>query len=83
MVLYISYFVFHAPFYLVFVLVFCDEPIRYIIMEKHLYSRKWIRPVSDKGMETIEAFREKYQVKMGYPVLDKMKKVFISKNGEA
>lgn len=80
---YISYFVFHAPFYLVFVLVFCDEPIRYIIMEKHLYSRKWIRPVSDKGMETIEAFREKYQVKMGYPVLDKMKKVFISKNGEA
>jgi len=72
---YISYFVFHAPFYLVFVLIYCDEPIRYVIMEKHLYSRKWIQPVSDKGLETIDAFREKYRVKMGYPVVDKLKKV--------
>ena len=73
---YISYFVFHAPFYLVFVLMYCDEPIRYIIMQRHLYSRKWIQPVSDKGMATIEAFREKYHVRMGYPVVEAVKKAF-------
>lgn len=71
---YISYFVFHAPFYLVFALIYCDEPIRYVIMQKHLYSHKWIQPVSDKGMETIDAFREKYQVKMGYPILEALKR---------
>ena len=73
---YISYFVFHAPFYLVFVLMYCDEPIRYIIMQRHLYSRKWIQPLSDKGMATIEAFREKYHVRMGYPVVEAVKKAF-------
>ncbi len=72
---YISHFVFHAPFYLVFAFVYCDEPIRYIIMQRHLYSRKWIQPVSDKGLETIAAFREKYHVKMGYPVIDRLKKL--------
>ena len=67
---YLAHFAFHAPFYVVFLFVYCDEPIRYVIMELHLYSRKWIRPVSDKGLATIEAFREKYGVKMGYPVID-------------
>ncbi len=72
---YISYFVFHAPFYLVFIFVYSDEPIRYVIMQRHLFSRKWIQPVSDKGLATIDAFREKYNVKMGYPVLDALKRV--------
>ena len=67
---YIAYFVFHAPFYLVFVLIYCDEPIRYVIMQRHMYSRKWIQPVSEEGLATIGAFREKYGVKMGYPVID-------------
>lgn len=67
---YIAQFVFHAPFYVVFLFVYCDEPIRYFIMERHLYSRKWIRPVSDKGLAAIGAFREKYGVKMGYPLVD-------------
>lgn len=71
---YISHFVFHAPFYLVFILVYCDEPIRYIIMERHLYSRKWIQPVSDMGLATVDAFRQKYNVKMGYPIIDAVKK---------
>ena len=71
---YISHFVFHAPFYLVFILVYCDEPIRYIIMERHLYSRKWIQPVSDMGLATVDAFRQKYNVKMGYPIKEEVKK---------
>ncbi|HCI83537.1 MAG TPA: hypothetical protein DHV79_02795, partial [Lachnospiraceae bacterium] len=54
----------HAPFLIVFALCYCDEPIRYIIMQLHMYSRKWIRPVSIAGLETIDAFREKYGVQM-------------------
>ena len=54
----------HLPFLAVFALCYCDEPIRYIMMQFHLYSRKWIRPVSDTGKATIGAFREKYGVKI-------------------
>jgi len=74
---YLAHFVFHAPFYVVFLFVYCDEPIRYFIMQHHLYSRKWIQPVSDKGLATIDAFREKYGVKMGYPILDRIKERFV------
>ena len=67
---YSAYFIFHAPFYVVFFFVYCDEPIRYVILQRHLYSRKWIRPVSEKGLASIEAFREKYHVKMENPLMD-------------
>ena len=56
--------VFHAPFLLVFALCYADEPIRYVIMQRHMYSRKWIKPVSAAGRRTIGAFREKYHVKV-------------------
>ena len=55
---------FHAPFLLVFALCYVDEPIRYVLMQIHLYSRKWIRPVSDAGRATIGEFRRKYHVKI-------------------
>ena len=50
------------PFLVVFALCYVDEPIRYVIMQIHLYSMKWIKPVSDAGRSTIEAFREKYGI---------------------
>ena len=49
--------VFHAPFLLVFALCYCDEPIRYILMQIHLYSGKWIRPVSEAGIAALDEFR--------------------------
>ena len=52
----------HWPFLVVFALCYVDEPIRYIIMQVHLYSMKWIKPVSDAGRSTIEAFREQYGI---------------------
>ena len=55
--------VFHWPFLVVFALCYCDEPIRYVLMQRHMYSRKWIKPVSEEGKATIGAFREKYGVK--------------------
>ena len=48
----------------VFALCYVDEPIRYVIMQRHMYSRKWIRPVSSAGKATIEAFRQKYNVRI-------------------
>ncbi|MGI5989274.1 MAG: MATE family efflux transporter [Lachnospiraceae bacterium] len=56
--------VFHWPFLVVFALCYCDEPIRYIIMQIHMYSGKWIRPVSGPGKEAIDAFRSKYGIVM-------------------
>jgi len=62
-VIHIANDVFHAPFLLVFALCYVDEPIRYVIMQAHMYSRKWIKPVSREGRATIVAFRKKYGVK--------------------
>ena len=50
----------HAPFLLVFALCYVDEPIRYIIMQFHMYSAKWIKPVSDAGRATIAEFRKNH-----------------------
>ena len=52
----------HLSFLVVFALCYVDEPIRYVIMQIHLYSMKWIKPVSDAGRRTIGAFREKYGI---------------------
>ena len=54
--------VFHWPFLVVFALCYCDEPIRYIIMQIHMYSGRWIRPVSGIGNATVGAFRDKYGI---------------------
>ena len=61
---YLSNFYFHAPFLLVFLFCYIDEPVRYVLMQIHLYSGKWIRPVSDSGLETIGGFRKKHGIKM-------------------
>ena len=61
---YLSNFYFHAPFLLVFAFCYIDEPIRYILMQRHLYSGKWIRPVSGPGLATIDAFRQKHGIKV-------------------
>lgn len=52
---------FRAPFLLIFALCYVDEPIRFIIMQCHMYSAKWIKPVSDAGLATIEEFRQHHR----------------------
>lgn len=49
---------FHAPFKVVFLCVYSDEIIRYVIMQRRLYSGKWIQPVSEAGLATIGEFRK-------------------------
>ncbi len=64
---YLANYAFHAPFLLVFAFCYVDEPIRYLIMQRHMYSAKWIRPVSDAGMATIEEFRARHGIKRAKP----------------
>ncbi|NBJ92820.1 MATE family efflux transporter [Parablautia muri] len=59
---YLSNYVFHAPFLVVFALCYVDEPIRYIIMQCHMYSGKWLKPVSDEGVKTIGEFRQNHGI---------------------
>ena len=55
----LSGFVFHAPYWVVFLCCFIDEPIRYILMQVHLYSGKWIKPVTNVGRAALPKFLEK------------------------
>ena len=45
------------PTLAVFALCYADEPIRYILMQKHLFSGKWIRPVTPEGQRALENWK--------------------------
>lgn len=51
--------VFKAPFLVVFACCYIDEPIRFVLMQRHMYSGKWVRPVTDVGKAALPAFMEK------------------------
>ena len=55
----LSGFVLKLPYWAIFICCYIDEPIRYVLMQRHLYSGKWIRPVTELGMAALPAFREK------------------------
>ena len=56
----LSAFIFHLPYWVVFIACFIDEPIRYIIMQFHLYSARWVKPITDVGREALSDFQKKY-----------------------
>jgi putative MATE family efflux protein len=41
------------PTLAVFALCYADEPIRYVLMQRHLFSGKWIRPVTAEGQKAL------------------------------
>ena len=51
--------VFKAPFLAVFACCYIDEPIRFVLMQRHMYSGKWVRPVTDVGRAALPAFMER------------------------
>lgn len=51
--------VFSLPFLMVFACCYVDEPIRITLMLRHLFSGKWIKPVTDQGLAELPAFRER------------------------
>jgi len=50
--------VFKAPYLLIFACCFIDEPIRFVLMQRHMYSGRWIRPVTPEGQAALPAFRK-------------------------
>lgn len=48
--------VFHLPVFFVFGLCYVDEPIRCVLMHTHLFSGKWIKPVTPQGKEALQDF---------------------------
>lgn len=50
--------VWKASTLLVFACCYMDEPIRYILMQIHLFRGTWIRPVTPEGKAALEQFRE-------------------------
>lgn len=49
--------------YLLFPLVYCDELIRFVIMTVHLFSGRFIRPVTPQGKERLQEFRNNHRGK--------------------
>ena len=62
-VLYLMAFVVKVPFLAVFACCYIDEPIRFCIMQRHMYSGRWVRPVTEQGKAALPAFREKHSKK--------------------
>lgn len=48
--------VFKAPFLVVFACCYVDEPIRFLLMQRHMYSGRWVRPVTPEGRAALPAF---------------------------
>ena len=56
-------FVLKLPYWAIFLCCYIDEPIRYVLMQRHFYSGRWIKPVTELGMAALPAFREKHNIK--------------------
>jgi Na+-driven multidrug efflux pump len=52
-----------APFLVIFACCYIDEPIRFVLMQRHMYSGKWVRPVTEQGRAALPAFMEKRKKK--------------------
>ncbi len=53
----VSGFALRLPYWAIFLCCYCDEPIRYALMQIHLYSGRWIRPVTEVGAAALRDFR--------------------------
>ncbi len=56
----LSGFVLHLPYWAIFLCCYIDEPVRYVLMQIHLYSGKWIRPVTGLGRAALPEFCRKH-----------------------
>ena len=49
----------HLPVLIVFACCYIDEPIRYMLMQRHLFSGKWIKPVTPEGRAALKEWTPK------------------------
>ncbi len=61
----ISGFVLKLPYWAIFLCCYIDEPIRYVLMQIHLYSGKWVKPVTDAGKAALPDFQARRMKKRG------------------
>ena len=47
----------HLPTLIVFACCYIDEPIRYVMMQVHLFRGKWIKPVTPEGRAALAEWR--------------------------
>ena len=59
----VSGLVLHAPFLVIFACCFVDEPVRFFLMQRHMYSGRWVKPVTPAGKAALPAFRDKHDRK--------------------
>ena len=52
-----------APFLAVFASCYVDEPIRVVLMQIHMYSGRWICPVTEEGNRALPVFRERHHIR--------------------
>ena len=57
--------VFGASLMVVFICCYIDEPIRFVLMQRHMYSGKWIRPVTPEGKAAMPRFFEMLKGRRG------------------
>ena len=50
--------VWKAPFLVIFACCYIDEPVRFVLMQRHMYSGRWIRPVTPEGQAALPAFQK-------------------------
>ena len=53
----VSGLILHWPTLAVFALCYADEPIRYVLMQRHLFSGRWIRPVTPEGERALQGWK--------------------------
>ncbi len=61
--LFIMAFAVKAPFLAVFASCYADEPIRLVMMQTHLFSGRWICPVTEEGQKALPEFRKKHHIR--------------------
>ncbi len=49
------------PYWALFLCCYIDEPVRYIIIHKYLYSGKWVKPVTEQGLAALPEFRREME----------------------
>ena len=60
---YLTGMVWHAPFLIIFACCYIDEPIRFVLMQRHMYSGKWIKPVTPEGRAALPGFMARLSAK--------------------
>ncbi len=55
----------HAPFLAVFACCYADEPVRFVLMQIHLYRGTWIKPVTPEGQAALAGFMRLHRQKAG------------------